>query len=208
MNHRVVGILAMALLALSACSSVTTPTQVNHFYLISALTEQDPGQQASQPIVADHGPTVEIAPVTLPSYLNRPHIVTRRQADQLDISESHQWGGELAENLSRVLEENLALLLQTHRIVEPRQRLLLPADLRVTVQILHFERSGDHNVQLIARWRLSRRDRTEPLLTRRSDLRIPIAADAGYPTIVAAMSQAFAALTREMATEITRMGKL
>ncbi|MBF0125243.1 MAG: membrane integrity-associated transporter subunit PqiC [Magnetococcales bacterium] len=205
MSHRLFISLFAPLLSalLSACGSLTPADSSNRFHLISALTEQSL-EQRDRITIADHGPTIEIAPVTLPSYLNRPYIVTRRQPGQIEISEWQQWGGDLSENLSRVLEENLALLLHTHRIVEPRQRTLLPADMRVTVQILHFERSGDQTVQLIARWRLSRRERSEPLMTRRSDIRVPTDATASYDTIVAAMSQAFADLSREIAVEVTR----
>ena len=53
---------------------------------------------------------VVVASVRLPQYLERPQIVTRSGDNRLQLAEFDQWGGNLYQDMTRVLAQNLARL--------------------------------------------------------------------------------------------------
>ena len=84
--------------------------------------------------------------------LDRSDIVTRGSSNKVEIAEFAQWAGPLPENFSRVLAENLSVLLKTDKVgVFPfvrREEL----DYNVTVYVTRFDgRPGDKS-HLRARW--------------------------------------------------------
>jgi uncharacterized lipoprotein YmbA len=145
--------------------------------------------------------SVEIAPLRLPQYLNRPQIVTRTGGNELELAEFHQWGGNLAKNMTRVLARNLAQLLATPDIAIFPNRPPAPDGVRIEVEVLQFERAPDDRVHFSAQWRLLKgRDRA-PLLTRITDLVSPaVDTTIGLDETVAAMS----ALLGELSDIIAR----
>ena len=62
-------------------------------------------------------PGVVVAAVRLPEYLERPQLVTRSGDNRLQLEEFHQWGGNLGKDLTRVMAENLSLLLGSDAVV-------------------------------------------------------------------------------------------
>ncbi len=87
----------------------------------------------------------------LPQYLERPQLVTRSGESQLQFQEFHQWGGNLAKDLTRVLTENLSQLLRSDSVVSAPHTLRVRPDFRVEVEVLRFERAGDARVHLTAK---------------------------------------------------------
>ena len=59
---------------------------------------------------------LEVGPVTLPGYLDRPQIVTRKGRDEIEPAEFDLWPEPLKSSVSRTLGENLATLLRTDRV--------------------------------------------------------------------------------------------
>ncbi len=180
---------------LSGCVSKGTP--VTRFYVLSPLgSAVAPLSEAnrSDPL------SVEIVPLRLPQYLNRPQIVTRAGGNELELAEFHQWGGNLAKNMTRVLARNLAQLLATPDIAIFPSRPPAPADVRIEVEVLQFERASDGRVHFSAQWRLQKgRDRA-PLLARITDLVSPAVDTAtGLDDTVAAMSALLGELSRIIA---------
>jgi uncharacterized lipoprotein YmbA len=198
--------LALVLPALAGCSNKAT-----HTYVLTADVEKS-GPASPQ------GMPIGVGPVTLPKYLDRLQMVTRSTDNSLDQADLDQWGGDLSDNITRVLAINLANLLKTDRVSLYPWTDRAPMDYQVTVQVANFEQQPDGTVELDAFWSLLNPSDGKVLIMRRSSYRetgAPIAASSSgdaatrtYDAVAAAMSRDLAALSRDIANEITsRKGK-
>lgn len=164
------------------------------------------GAQRSSATVASteagRGPTIGVGPVTLPRYLERINIVTRRDSE-LEVAEFDRWGEPLSESVPRLIAADLATLLRTDHIVMFPWSMGSTIDQQIVVDVLHFEGVSGGDVVLEARWRVLGPDKQEVLL-RHSVVREP-AGEAGYPALVAAMSRSAGVLSREIADAVKRL---
>ncbi|RPI08700.1 MAG: membrane integrity-associated transporter subunit PqiC [Zetaproteobacteria bacterium] len=152
------------------------------------------------PISAERGPAIGVGPVTLPGYLDRREIVTRRGRDEVELGEFDHWSEQLKDGATRVLGENLAILLRTERVVLLSRRGSHPVRYQVAVDVARFEGAVGAAVTLEARWRILGGDGKE-LALRRSTVTEVVGAP-GYGALVAAMSRALGALSQDIATAI------
>jgi hypothetical protein len=149
-----------------------------------------------------------VAAVRLPEYLERPQLVTRSGDNRLQLDEFHQWGGNLARDLTRVMAENLSLLLGSDAVVAAPHTLRVRPDYRVEVEVLRFERAGDARVHLTAKWWLQRGADGAPLSSPTTALASePLPAAAGVELTVAAMSGVYGELSRVIAQAVSRQQK-
>lgn len=186
----------VALVVLGGCSGLLgRESEPTNFFLLTPMT----ASQAA-PTVRE-GPFVGVFPVRLPAYLDRGSIVTRTTANELDVANFYSWGGPLAQNITSVIGENLSVLIPTDRIVPMPANLSIPTDYEVAVDIINFERDAAGNVQLNARWMVTRNDGRQLMAVRQSGFQardVPF----DYDAIVAAMSDLLAELSRDIAAEI------
>ena len=152
------------------------------------------------PISAERGPAIGVGPVTLPGYLDRREIVTRRGRDEIELGEFDHWSEQLKDGATRVLAENLVVLLRTERVVLLSRQGSHPVQYQIDVDVARFEGAVGAAVTLEARWRILGRDGKE-LALRRSTV-TEVAGAQGYGAVVAAMSRALGALSRDIATAI------
>ena len=152
------------------------------------------------PISAERGPAIGVGPVTLPGYLDRREIVTRRGRDEIELGEFDHWSEQLKDGAARVLAENLVVLLRTERVVLLSRQGSHPVQYQIAVDVARFEGAVGAAVTLEARWRILGRDGKE-LALRRSTV-TEVAGAQGYGAVVAAMSRALGALSRDIATAI------
>jgi uncharacterized lipoprotein YmbA len=143
--------------------------------------------------------------MTLPRYVDRPQIVTRTSPYELKLAEFDRWAEALDTNFSRVLAENLALLLPTARVVMSPWSRSTPIDYQITVDVIHFVSQVGGDSLLIADWTLFRGEGPDVLTSARSRFTAsPSGQD--YSAIVAAMSQTVASLSREIGTTLRTAG--
>jgi uncharacterized lipoprotein YmbA len=152
------------------------------------------------PRTAERGLAIGVGPVTLPGYLDRREIVTRRGREEIELGEFDRWSEPLKDGAIRVLGENLAILLRTDRVALLPWRGSHPVQYQVVVEVARFEGATGADVTLEARWRILGADGKE-LVLRRSTITEVVGAP-GYGALVAAMSGALGALSREIATAI------
>ena len=188
--------LSLTLCMLAGCGS-TPPTRL---YVLPTLTDAAPPAAAGKREL-----TMGVGPVTLPPYLDRPQIVTRASRAKLSLGEYDQWAASLQESVTRVLAENLSLLIPTDRVMLhpwPRQ----PAvDYQVTVEVTQFDRTLAGEVVLAARWSLATADGPEVLL-RTARLSAP-AGGPEYEATVTAMSRTLEALSRDIAAALVTIAQ-
>jgi uncharacterized lipoprotein YmbA len=145
------------------------------------------------------GPTVVVAPVTLPELVDRPQLVVRIDASRVDILEMHRWAEPLKSTIPRLLAENLSCLFGTDRVSTYLQNAAIEADYRVSVDIRRFQSMGNF-VNIDAVWTI-RKPRGGTSKTGRSQIIETIGAG-GYEELVSAYSRALVAVSNDIALSI------
>jgi uncharacterized protein len=186
-----------ATLLVGGCAS-----QPSRFYLLSAMPSIETASPATS---GQQDLTIGVGPVTLPRYVDRPQIVTRSGPNQITLAEFDRWAEALDTNFSRVLAENLSILLPTARVVMSPWPRATSIDYQVTVDVTHFLSQVGGDSLLIADWLLFKGEGQDVLASGNSRV---TASPAGqnYAAIVAAMSQTVASLSREIATAFRGVG--
>jgi len=167
------------------------------YYLI------DPKEYQNEPFKTGKPLSIEIISLHIPQYLERFHIATRTNKNQLKFSEDHQWGENLRKNLMRTLSRNLSALLSTLDIGTPLNRSASLPDYRVQIYIEQFELESNQKVKLVARWQLSSRLKSNPLGVFKAKLqgKEEIIKD-DYDQIVSVMRQLYGELCERIAKTI------
>lgn len=197
--------IVLALVAVTLGASLIVggcASQPSRFYLLSAVPNTE---TASLEMSGQQGPTIGVGPVTLPHYVDRPQIVTRTSPYELKVAEFDRWAEALDTNFTRVLAENLSILLPTARVVMSPWPRAIPIDYQVIVDVTHFLSQVGGDSLLIADWTLFKGEGQDALTSGRSRFSAsPGGQD--YAAIVAAMSQTVASLSREIATAVRGVG--
>jgi uncharacterized lipoprotein YmbA len=187
-------------LSLAGCGTLSPRPNPSRFFTLTAIAQ--PGATATKDSSNPGGISLGIGPIRLPSYLDRQEIVTRVSPNRFDVSENDRWAEPLETNFTRVLAQNLAVLLNTDQLVSyPWEMNRRPA-YQVEVEVLHFETNAGGDVQLSARWTVLdpnkkiRLKSGETVLTRQP-------ATKSTDASVAALSETLGDLSREIANAIS-----
>jgi len=183
----------LALLATAGCLSLGGGSRPTRFYLLSSLAPDEVAGSGSL--------SLGVGPVELPTHLDRPQIVTRVDGNRLELAEFDHWGEPLRANLTRVLADDLAVLLGTERVWTYPWRRAASVDYQIRVEVERFAAGPDLRVQLRGRWTLSD-GAGRALETRMSRLEVPVGSLTDYAAVVEAMSRSVEGLAREIAAAI------
>jgi uncharacterized lipoprotein YmbA len=185
----------LALLLLVGCATSSPPV---NFYSLNAL-------QASGGVSGDKGVarslSIGLGPVELPEMLDRPQIVTRAGENRLLLAEFDRWAGSLRNDFSRILGDNLSVLLNTEDIVVFPWGGGVEIDYQVEVEVANFDAVLEQNATLNARWKLREGGQGRVLKGERSVLTQPIQGQ-DYAAVVAALNRTLDAFSREIAAAI------
>ena len=180
-------------LTLAGCAD-TPPTR---FYTLSPLEDAPGGTPpANLPEL-----TVGVGPVTLPPYLDRPQLVTRAGGNRMVLADFDNWVEPLQGMFTRVLGENLALLLGTDDVLLLPQNRDFALDRQVEVDVTRFDVDNVGNAVLDAKWWVYGRDGDKLLRSGRSTISEPATVD-DYAAAAAALSRALGAMSTEIAQAI------
>jgi len=179
------------LMTLAGCST----TRPSKFYQLQYI----PGTHSLGPAgMLDPAIAVGLGPITLPDYLDRPQIVTRSQQNRVQLAEFDRWVGPLASDFSRVLAEDLTLLLRTDRVVQHPWPTSLDVTYQVLIDCFRFDGILGDRAELEVQWSVLGNRGRKVLLLKRSSVSEP-AADATFEALVAAQGRALGKLSREIA---------
>jgi uncharacterized lipoprotein YmbA len=200
MRHFVFALVALSLgtcLLIGGCAS-----QPSRFYLLSALPNAEPVSLGTS---GEQGATIGVGPVTLPRYLDRPQIVTQTSPYELKLAEFDRWAESLDANFTRVLAENLELLIPTARVIVFPWLRATPIDYQIIVEVTQVLSQVGGESLLIADWVLFKGEGQQVLMSGKSRVSA-LSGGPDYAGMVAAMSQTVASLSREIAAGVRGVG--
>lgn len=145
----------------------------------------------------EKGSIIGMGPIQIPEYINRPQIVTRSSAFQLNVAEQHRWVEPLKENITRTLVINISNNLQTNRVYwMPREDRQYPLDIRIAIDIGRFDGQLGKEVLLESRWSIFDKN-NQPVLTRISLIKKAVNGQ-DYESLVIAMNKVLQQLGKEI----------
>jgi uncharacterized protein len=150
-----------------------------------------------------HSPAVvAVGPITLPDYIDRPQIVTRKSAYQLELAAYDHWAAPLYDMLPRVLVEDVALRLPSDRVVAFPQVSDASFDYRIAVDVSRFDVDAGGQATLAARWQLYARSTPRALQIAEDVLQRPAEGE-GYGAYAASLSGVIADLSERIAKAVS-----
>ena len=137
-------------LAVSGCMSFSPMPDPSRVFTLTPLPQSE--EPRARDAKSTKGLLVGVGPIRFPAYLDQEQMVTRISQNRLDISENDRWAEPLEENFTRVLSQNLGMLLQGVKIIRyPWQTSQRPT-CRIEMEVLQFEPIAGQRVELLARW--------------------------------------------------------
>jgi len=175
-----------ALFALASCSSQ------RNFYVLS------PAGKAP----SSGGVGIGVGPVDIANYLiERPYIVFQSSPNKMEISDQHEWAGDLGDDFSRVLATNLGRHKGSGNIrTYPWDH---EGDLtyQVALDIRQFHGTSEGDAILEASWRVYRLPESRLVTSKTTTLHEPLQGD-GFEALVAAQSRLIDKLALTIAKQL------
>jgi uncharacterized protein len=195
MNVKTTALLVVGLCLLMCAGCARSAS--THFYLLQPLSSQE------TPVRAPARYLFGIGPVEIADYLKRQQIANRKDQNEILFSDFNSWAEPLDRCVTRVLSENLSVLLNTERIETYPWLPSLPVDYQVRVRIARFDGTTDAEAVLVAYWTIFGRDDAmlsdhKSVITEKIDV-------AGFGGLVLAQNRALEKLSREIAAELHRL---
>jgi len=188
-------VLGAALLVMAGCTGTSKPST---FYLLKTLPESEAG------VPVQGGVSVAVGPISLPAYLDRLPMAASGDGHVLSVDEFHRWAEPLKDGISRVLAENLAILLKTANVYVHPHRRGVPIDYQVEIAVSRFIADVDGAAAFVAYWSIVGGDGQTVLSRNRSSL-AERAASREPGAVVAAQNKVLQDLSREIASEIRKL---
>ncbi|MGJ0492532.1 PqiC family protein [Methylobacter sp.] len=189
-------LLSVLLLSLAACvGGATSPSQ---FYMLEPIT----GIEHKRPVGAAKKPVIILKSVHIPYYVDRPQIVTATDKNAYHLSELNRWAEALDHNISRVLAQNLTLLVPAEVLFSKNSNTAERTSFRLSINILEFHADPQGQAGLTAQWQITRDDGMA--LNRQVSYREP-ASITDYSVMVKALNECLNRLSRDLADELQRL---
>jgi len=183
------------MLLLSSCG--TSPP--SKFYTLEAMSGRETAQIAPDRQSNLH---IGIGPVKFAEYLERSQIVTRTNAAEISLAETHRWAEPLHNNFARILAENLSILIGTDKIsLQPSQN-WSDIDYQVVVNVWQFDVSKQGKATLEASWSIRGKGGSELLTMKKSIFSTNPESTTSYTDMVIALSRTVEMLSHEIAAVI------
>lgn len=182
------GFVALTICAALVLASGCASTPPSRFYTLSAV---------AVPAAAPSNVSVAVGPVSVPADVDRPQFVVSAGPNQVRLDEFNRWASPLQNGISRVVAENLVMLLGTPRVTLFPQTLSADADYRAAIEVQSFASAPGEAAMLDAVWTV-RRMKDGKTATGRTTVREPVQ-EKGFDALAAAHSRAVGRLSQDIA---------
>jgi uncharacterized lipoprotein YmbA len=194
--------LLLASVIVASCSPLAPLPNHTKFFMLSPISEDRVARTGRS---LDQQVSIGVGPIDFPDYLKRHQVVTRTAANQIDVSEENRWAGPLDKNFTRVLSENLATLLDTHRVQSYPWSRGAGVDYQIVVEVERFDTSSDKQAKLNARWSIMDGLTGKELYASETTATTPVGTGEVGPS--AALSSNVAVLSREIASQLVLLNQ-
>jgi len=191
---RIVSSAALCAIAVLVAACASAPP--SRFYTLS---------RTATPGAAPATFSVVVGPVAIPAVVDLPQIVVSTGPNQVTLEEYNRWASPLANNISRVVAENLVDLLGTHRVSLFQQSIPVDGDFRVAIEVQTFDSAPGDAATLNAVW-VVRRARDGKSDTGRTTVR-EATADKSYEALAAAHSRAVYRMSQDIAGAVRALSR-
>jgi uncharacterized lipoprotein YmbA len=189
-------IAALCVLAALAAACASPPS---HFYTLTATATPAAAGDALPDL------SVLVGPVSIPAIVDLPQIVVTTGPNQVTLDEFQRWASPLADNVARVVADDLVAILGTPHVSLFQQSLNASAAYRAAIEVNRFESMPGEAAVLDAVW-LVRRTKDGTAVTGRTTVR-EATRDASYAALAEAHSRALARLSRDLAATIRALAR-
>jgi uncharacterized lipoprotein YmbA len=162
------------------------------------------GRIRTHPAVQNMG--IAVGPIELAYYLDRPQIVTGSKGAEVRVNAAGSWAGELRENFTRILQENLSTILSSEKIYVFPSDAGQKIDLRVRLMVNRIEAQPQSKGLLHVTWSLHENRNNKVLLSRISSFEEK-AGSLQFGGAVAALSKSIAKLSLEIANGVNSVAQ-
>lgn len=193
---RIARSLSFIWLASLVCLAGCARTQPSKFYTLNAAWP--PEETRVEPFT--NSLILGVGPVSIPTYMERPQMVTRVNHNEVSLSEFNRWAEPVTASLPTVLEDNLTVLLSGVEVTDFNLHQHLQLTHQLVVDIDEFIGTPGDSALLRAKWMLVDLVNTNnPPVSAARVYRTKVEAP-GYDGLAASMS----ALLRELSEDIVK----
>lgn len=186
-------------LILAGCISVQKSPEAR-FYLLHSLDENQSGQKFN----IDYEAIIGLETVRIPEYLNRPQIVTQNKDQTVKFAQFDRWGEALDIALTRVISENLRILLSGANIEMHPWNPAIPLKYRVIIDVVQLNSQFGKDLFFSVQWSVIEVQNKKILIRKRSEFRQPIMPQT-YSGLAKTLSSLCALLSAEIAEGIASL---
>jgi uncharacterized lipoprotein YmbA len=172
-------------------------SSTSKYYLLEAIDSLD-----DKEVTAEAKIQIALAPVKIPKYVNRPQIVSAIGKNSYHISEANRWAEGLDENLSRVLQQNLSVLVPSVVLLTKTSKLAKKSKFRVDVNVLEFYVNPQGLALLVVQWNV--RIEGQNIVSRQNTYQSP-ASYSDYRIMVRGLNQCIDLMSYDIAKAIQRI---
>lgn len=191
-------LLLCLVLLLSGCINLGEGTRATNFYLLPSLLDRQSPQDVSQEIPPS---VILVGPISLPGHLDRNQIVTHTLQGRVDLAEFERWAEPLGDQLTRVIKENLAVLMPERRVVDFRQADGILPGRQISVEIRRFEGILGEKLLVDLNWWV-KDSGTGQILEMHQFRSDAVLTGRGYLDLVGNLGKSLQQLSREIATRL------
>lgn len=145
---------------------------------------------------------IGVGPVNMADYLvERPYLIFQSSPHKMEMSDLHEWGGDLRNDFTRVLGSNLGRRKGTGNIRTYPWDRENELKYQITVDVRQFHGTSEGDALLEASWRAYELPGSRLIASKTTTLREPITTD-GFEELAAAQSRLIDKLAAAIAKEL------
>jgi len=186
------------MLVLGGCLGGGSQTPPTRYFVLNSLHT---AQNKNHPVAELKDAVVVVGPLTLTQVLDRPQIIIRQSNNEIRVLDLDRWAEPLQENLTRVVVDNLAVLLSNGRVIRFPPARSIPVTYQIIIEVTRFDGNPKEQVMLRARWGILGDNGDSVLLKQESVLNEPSNGDT-IAEMVSAQSRLVAKFSRDLAEAI------
>jgi len=196
-NKLTYGIFVIFILILSGCVPIANSPNAR-FYNLCAV-----GKQANIKLDAKDF-IIGVGPVKIPEYLNRPQMVTVNKDKTITFAEFNRWAEPLDFALERIINEDLAIMLDGATIETFPWERTVTVKYQVIANVIRLENEFNEQLIFVVQWSIVDLEKKSAIFTKRSEF-TQVINPHDFHGLADALSKSGALLSNEIAQQFNSM---